>query len=211
MKSKHVQYRSALHYDADDLSLEDALVSTSANGQLRRAKGLKMAYNTPEYRKGEATEKVLRELFETFIDGVKEVRVAPKGSAADDDWKIDLVVYTTTKAYPIQVKSSEAAADAALEANPDVPVVWIAVTSGKERYQLLKEMVEYLQLVELTPTVVPEVNCALKLYNKYIEQGLYTIPKMVYDSLYPLERRTLEMLLLVKKTKGGDYQLLPLK
>ena len=141
MLTQHIEGQELVTLNMDEL--HSAIHDLSDVGKERKYKQLR-DYATPEAIKGNETEQLVYKLLLT-LDGIKDVHLAKRGSILDDEWKVDLVVTTTTRStYLFQVKSSKRAASAAQLQYPDVPVIWLDTTKPEQRPHLLVEMVSFL-------------------------------------------------------------------
>jgi hypothetical protein len=188
-----------------DVELENAFTASSSVGKERRIRGLR-DHLTPEMVKGRETEATLVELFSELLTGVKEVRLAPRGSVADDVWKVDICLYThLQKAHLFQVKSSKDAADRALLEYPDVPVIWVDVANPQHRLGVLYEMVQWTKRSVDVSMYVPK---ALAARDRALRSNKRKMDEVTTKCLFSTpELKVLELLLLIRRSSDGLYYL----
>lgn len=170
----------------------------------RMSRGLEMSYETPEERVGAETEATIQRLITVCLDGVSEILLAQRGSIADDEWKIDMVVCLTSgRKLGFQIKSSKNAAKLHHEKHPKVPVVWLNKTDPNDRERLVVELKKYIgpgvRIKQFVKTALAKLR-ALKA------DGQSGMTEPVMESVFDCEEvEALLALGKLKDTGGGKY------
>ncbi|EKQ70376.1 hypothetical protein OsccyDRAFT_0661 [Leptolyngbyaceae cyanobacterium JSC-12] len=171
----------------------DVMYNNSASGNWRKRMKMSNRYNTPEYNKGRATEQLVRDLLLGCFDGVKDVYLAPTGSKADDDLKIDLVVETDGgHLFGYQVKSSLNGAHMHLQKDTDVPVMWLDITERKHRLSFVKDVEAYMmKYIRWKPSVL----AVWQTRRSLVERGVWNLPTKVATTTFGVEGMRMLLLL----------------